>query len=209
MIEVGPLEAGDRTAWERLARGYRAFYRDPLPDQAYEAYWQRLRQGTELHGLGARIDGRLIGIAHYFFHPTFWSGPACYLQDLFVDEAVRGRGAARALIERVAQAAREHGATRYYWHTQEDNTRARALYDQVARFTGFVRYQYPLLRAARLLSGDGPDPGDEQLDAEPVVEPGVAVGHRRGALDQVRVAGGGQHGELDLAPPVPLGAFGV
>ena len=61
----------------------------------------------------------------------------------------------------MADAARDHGATRYYWHTQEDNATARALYDQVARFSGFIRYQYPLLRAARLPFGDGPDPGDE------------------------------------------------
>ena len=192
MIEVEPLGTDDRSAWEGLARGYKAFYRDWVPDEEYEATWRRLRHGTELHGLGARIDGRLIGLAHYFFHPTFWSGEACYLQDLFVDEAVRGRGAARALIERVAQAARDRGATRYYWHTQQDNTRARALYDQVARFTGFVRYQYPLLRAARLLSGDGPDPGDEQLDAEPVVELRViARGHQRRALHEPRIRGRG------------------
>ena len=144
MIEVGPLEAGDRSAWEGLARGYKAFYRDWIPDEAYEATWRRLRHGTELHAFGARLDGRLIGLAHYFFHPTFWSGEACYLQDLFVEEETRGRGAARALIERVAEAARERGATRYYWHTQDNNARARALYDQVARFSGFIRYAYPL-----------------------------------------------------------------
>src|ERR1700722_5612695 len=208
VIEIGPLEAGDRDAWEGLARGYKAFYRDWIREGAYEAPGRRLRHETQLYGLGARLDGRLIGIAHYFFHPAFWGGDACYLQDLFVEEEMRGRGAARALIEQVAQAARDHGATRYYWHTQEDNARARALYDRVARFTGFIRYQYPLL-PARLLSGDGPDPGDEQLDAEPVVELGVAVGHRRGAPHQVRVAGGGQHGQLDLAAPLEFGAFVV
>jgi GNAT superfamily N-acetyltransferase len=215
MIEVGPLQAGDRSAWEGLARGYKAFYRDWIPDEAYEATWRRLRPGTEprgaeLYGLGARLDGRLIGIAHYFFHPAFWSGDACYLQDLFVDEDVRGHGAARALIEGVAAAAREHGATRYYWHTQEDNARARALYDKVAQFTGFIRYQYPLLRTRRATSvplGHGPDPGDEHLHAQPVVEIGVAVGHLRGALDQARVPGGGQHGQVDLVAPVKLGAL--
>jgi len=144
MIEIDRLRPEDRPAWEALARGYKAFYQDPEPDEAYEATWRRLVGGTELHAFGARLDGALIGIAHYFFHPAFWSGEACYLQDLFVDEAVRGRGAARALIERVAEAARERGATRYYWHTHEDNARARALYDQVARFTGFIRYVYPL-----------------------------------------------------------------
>jgi ribosomal protein S18 acetylase RimI-like enzyme len=68
-----------------------------------------------------------------------WSGQACYLQDLFVDADVRGRGAARALIEGVAGAARQRGADRLYWTPQEDNVRARALYDKVARFNGFIR----------------------------------------------------------------------
>jgi hypothetical protein len=45
MIEVGPLQAGDRNAWEGLARGYKAFYRDWVPDEAYEATWWRLRPG--------------------------------------------------------------------------------------------------------------------------------------------------------------------
>jgi GNAT superfamily N-acetyltransferase len=144
MIEIDRLRPEDRAAWEVLARGYKAFYEDEETDEAYEATWQRLAAGTELHAFGARLDGRLIGLAHYFFHPTFWSAEACYLQDLFVEEAMRGRGAARALIERVAQAAREQGATRYYWHTQESNATARLLYDKVARFSGFIRYAYPL-----------------------------------------------------------------
>ena len=144
MIEIGPLRPGDRAAWEVLARGYKAFYQESEPDEAYEQTWRRLTAGAELFGLGARLDGRLVGIAHYVFHPAVWSGEACYLQDLFTDEAARGRGAARALIEAVAAAARERGADRLYWHTQEGNARARVLYDKVARLTGFIRYAYRL-----------------------------------------------------------------
>jgi len=144
MIEIDRLRQEDRAAWEALARGYKAFYHDEETDEGYEATWRRVADGTELHAFGARLDGRLVGLAHYFFHPTFWSGEACYLQDLFVEEAMRGRGAARALIERVAQAARERGAIRYYWHTQQSNATARLLYDKVARFYGFIRYTYPL-----------------------------------------------------------------
>jgi GNAT superfamily N-acetyltransferase len=172
MIEISQLGLGDRDAWEVLARGYKEFYRNPLPDEAYEVTWRRLtgrtdgvdrtdrangtnetgeidRTGkTELYALGARLDGRLAGITHYLFHPMVWAGEACYLQDLFVDAGVRGRGAARALIEGVAQAARRRGADRLYWTTQEDNARARALYDKVARYNGFIRYDYPLTPVA-------------------------------------------------------------
>jgi GNAT superfamily N-acetyltransferase len=144
MIEIGPLRPEDRAVWEVLARGYKTFYQEPEPDEAYERTWLRLLAGTELHGLGARLDGRLAGLAHYLFHPGVWSDEACYLEDLFTDEAARGRGVARALIEGVAAAARERGADRFYWHTQESNARARVLYDKVARFTGFISYTYPL-----------------------------------------------------------------
>ena len=95
-------------------------------------------------GLGAHVDGHLVGIAHYMFHTGAWSADACYLQDLFVDEAVRGQGVARALIEQVAQAARERGAPRFYWLTQQNNATARILYDKVAQYKGFIRYDYPM-----------------------------------------------------------------
>ncbi|MEU1670155.1 GNAT family N-acetyltransferase [Streptomyces sparsogenes] len=144
MIDIRALRSADRAAWEVLARGYKTFYRTPVSDEGYEETWQRLLRRTELYGIGAWSNGKLVGIAHYLFHATFWSADSCYLQDLFVDEAARGQGAARALIERVAEVARERGASRLYWTTKQDNTTARALYDRVARFHGFIRYDYSL-----------------------------------------------------------------
>ncbi len=144
MIEVGPLRADERAAWEVLARGYKEFYRTSVPDAGYEETWRRVLADDEVHGLGARLDGRLVGIAHYLFHVTFWSAESCYLQDLFVDGSARGFGVARALISRVGAVARERGASRLYWTTKEDNVTARLLYDKVARFNGFIRYDYSM-----------------------------------------------------------------
>ncbi|HLK00980.1 MAG TPA: GNAT family N-acetyltransferase [Streptosporangiaceae bacterium] len=145
MLEIGELRSEDRAAWEALARGYKAFYGTPTTDEQYQRTWSDLLdEGSGFYGFGARLDGQLVGITHYLFHPWFWYGDACYLQDLFVAEAARGQGAARALIERVADAARGHGATRLYWLTQENNARARMLYDKLARFNGFLRYDYQL-----------------------------------------------------------------
>lgn len=145
MLEISPLRPWDRVKWEALARGYKAFYETTVPDAGYEETWQRLIRGDELHGVAARLDGEVVGIAHYLFHANVWSaGGACYLQDLFVDEAARGRGVARALIEHVADDARERGVPRLYWHTQQGNARARALYDKVASFRGFICYDTPI-----------------------------------------------------------------
>jgi GNAT superfamily N-acetyltransferase len=144
MIRIAPLAATDRAGWERLARGYKAFYKTDIGDSDYETAWRRLLLQDDVFGLGARSGSELVGIAHYFFHTSTWAPLACHLQDLFVDPASRGKGVARALIEAVAEASRSRGAQRLYWHTQEHNATARALYDRIARFSGFIRYDYPL-----------------------------------------------------------------
>ncbi|HKR24373.1 MAG TPA: GNAT family N-acetyltransferase [Allosphingosinicella sp.] len=144
MIEIAPLRPEDRAEWEALARGYKAFYEDPLPDEDYARTWQRLVADKEIHGLAARIDGRMAGFAHYLFHPHSWRADNCYLQDLFTTPEARGKGIATALVDAVADAARARGAGAYYWLTKEDNRTARALYDRIARFKGFLRYDYPL-----------------------------------------------------------------
>ena len=143
-IAIAPLRPEDRAAWEALARGYKAFYETEHDDEVYSGTWRRLLAGDRIHGFGAHLDGRLVGIAHFLFHAQTWSTDACYLQDLFTTPDVRGRGVARALIDAVAQAARSRGASKYYWQTRDSNQAARALYDRIARHKGFIRYDYPL-----------------------------------------------------------------
>jgi ribosomal protein S18 acetylase RimI-like enzyme len=144
MVEIARLRPEDRAEWEVLARGYKAFYETELPNERYDETWRLLIAGEIVHGLAARLDGRIAGIAHYLFQAQTWSDDACYLQDLFTAPELRGRGVARALIDAVAGEARARGAVRFYWLTKEDNLRARALYDRIAAHKGFLRYDYPL-----------------------------------------------------------------
>nr|WP_283949940.1 GNAT family N-acetyltransferase [Limobrevibacterium gyesilva] len=138
------MRPDDRPEWTRLWQGYLAFYNTVLPDARYSETWRRLMSGDGLYGFGARQDGKLVGITHYLFHPSTWVDDVCYLQDLFVDESVRGQGAGRKLIEAVAAAARAKGAPRLYWLTHQDNATARRLYDTLARWHGHLRYDYPM-----------------------------------------------------------------
>lgn len=143
-IVVKPLQSADHTAWLPLARAYKAFYKTETTDAEYDSAWQRLLAGEAVLGLGASLDGQLVGFTHYLFHTSTWTTRVCYLQDLFTDPGVRGRGVARALIGAVADAARHKGATRLYWLTQHDNVAARRLYERVAQYKGFIRYDHPL-----------------------------------------------------------------
>lgn len=144
MITTGGLTAADRPAWENLFAGYNTFYGRTLAPELVERAWREFESGERMHALGARLDGELVGIVHFFTHPSTTSADVCYLQDLYTDTKARGRGAGRALIEAVAGWARAEGCVRVYWHTQTSNTAARRLYDQVALDKGFMQYQIPL-----------------------------------------------------------------
>lgn len=143
MLAVRPLAEADRAAWLPLWQGYLDFYGATLSDAVTARCWARLMDPLiDMHAIGAEADGRLIGICHYVFHPATWTvGPYCYLEDLYVDPAARGRGAGRALIEAVYRAADARDAGRVYWLTQTDNETARRLYDTLATVAPFVQYR--------------------------------------------------------------------
>ncbi|MEP7155583.1 MAG: GNAT family N-acetyltransferase [Betaproteobacteria bacterium] len=143
-VAIAPLQPADLDRWNALALGYKTFYETSLPDSEYASAWKRLMAGDGVFGLGAKLDGRLVGITHYLYHTSVWAQKVCYLQDLFVEPDARGHGVARALIEAVAIASKNADASRLYWMTKESNLTARQLYDKVAKFHGFIRYDYPL-----------------------------------------------------------------
>ena len=140
MLEISPLTEPDRAAWQELARGFREFCGRETSHDEYERTWRRLLDDERLRGVLARLDGTAVGLAHYRLQPSLWSADKCYLQDLFVAPAFRRRGVAQALIEWTARDAEAYGAAGMYWHTEQDNAAARALYDKVARFNGLIAY---------------------------------------------------------------------
>jgi len=66
--------------------------------------------------------------------------PVCYLEDLFVDPKKRAGGVGRQLIDWLVAEMKVQGWSRLYWHTRENNYRARGLYDKYGPHSGFVRY---------------------------------------------------------------------
>jgi len=130
--------------------GYNAFYgrsgATALPESITESTWERFFHPAEpVHALVAAEGERVVGLAHYLFHrSTTRLNDVCYLQDLFTAEDQRGRGVGRQLILAVYETARAAGSSRVYWQTQGTNEAGRALYDKVARHTGFIVYQHEL-----------------------------------------------------------------
>jgi GNAT superfamily N-acetyltransferase len=144
MITLDRLTADDRPLWTELFAGYNAFYGRTWPEERYEQAWQEFQRDERLHARGARLDGELVGIAHFLVHASTTSPDVCLLQDLFTAPEARGKGVARALIGAVEQWARQHACDRVYWHTKADNAVARRLYDRIAENRGFIQYVLPL-----------------------------------------------------------------
>jgi GNAT superfamily N-acetyltransferase len=142
-ITIRPARAADFDAWKPLWQAYLTFYESELTDEMSALTWQRLLDDEPaMFCLIAADDGdKPVGFAHCIVHPSTWTkGPYCYLEDLFVDPALRGGGAARKLISEIYTRAEAHGWERVYWVTQEFNHVARILYDKVATKEDFVQY---------------------------------------------------------------------
>ncbi len=141
-VVVRPLERRDEAAWRRLWSGYLDFYKTVLPDAQNDALFERLLAGAPHFAFVADKDGDVVGFVHALPHPSTWSDAGyCYLEDLFVDDAARGTGAGRALIEAVYHEADRRGLSRVYWHTDNGNRTARQLYDRLASLSDFVQYR--------------------------------------------------------------------
>jgi GNAT superfamily N-acetyltransferase len=143
-LTIRPLGPADEADWRRLWTAYLAFYETAVPEEVYVSSFRRLLgdDPRDFNGLLAVLDGRPVGLAHYLFHRHGWKiEDVCYLQDLYADPEVRGRGIGRALIEAVYAAADAARAPSVYWLTQEFNTTARRLYDRVGMLTPFIKYQ--------------------------------------------------------------------
>lgn len=90
----------------------------------------------------AEIDGEVRGFAHVREQPdTFTAGPGWFLDDLYIDEELRGSGAGTALLDAVAAHATANGGGTLRWITAHDNDRAQRVYDRLATRTSWVTYE--------------------------------------------------------------------
>ena len=142
VIEIREVCQQDKAQWLQLWEGYTRFYGSPQPSDVTEYTWQRmLDSASPMLGRVALADGNIAGFAICVLHEGTWvKTPVCYLEDLFVDEAARGKGAGRALIEGIIDEARQKAWSKVYWVTRTGNP-ARALYDQLAAVDDYVRYR--------------------------------------------------------------------
>ena len=145
-MQTRAITQTDEAKWRELWAAYLAFYKVDLTEETTSNVWSRLMDQSNPLNCFVCVDGdHIIGIVNYFFHGSTWYPTSyCYLEDLYVDQTVRSKGAGRALINAVKEAAQKEGAAKLYWHTDQQNETAQALYNKVATLTDLIKYEISL-----------------------------------------------------------------
>lgn len=157
MIVIRPATAADIPLILRFIRDL-AVYEQLLPEVA--ATEERL-QATLFPAAGQPAAECLLafwqdqpaGFAVFFQnYSTFLAQPGLYLEDLFVEPALRGRGIGKALLLRCAALANARGCGRMEWAVLDWNEPAKGFYRRlgatemdawrICRLTGPALRQY-------------------------------------------------------------------
>jgi GNAT superfamily N-acetyltransferase len=84
--------------------------------------------GSSSEGKNGRKESALVGFALYYIRYSTWKGPAMYLEDILVTEAMRGQGVGKLLFERLIEEAMEKKFSRIIWQVLEWNEKAIRFY---------------------------------------------------------------------------------
>ena len=143
-ITVSALSSEDREQWQKLYYGYADFYQVPMDQTTLDTVWSWIFNDDQaFYALIAKDNsGTAIGLMHYREVLSPLRGAAVgFLDDLYVDPAIRGEGVVELLFAGLREAAKAQCWPHVRWITAENNYRARAVYDKLATKTPWQTYQ--------------------------------------------------------------------
>jgi ribosomal protein S18 acetylase RimI-like enzyme len=148
-IKIRPAIAGDADRIGQLAQQFAAYLRALGDTAAFQFDAQAyLRDGfgpaPAFSGIVAESGGFVIG--YLLYHPGYDTDHAIrllHIVDLYVEEGFRGRGAGRALMERVATIGQQEGAKGLLWSVYSPNLAAAEFYQRLgARYVRGLDLMY-------------------------------------------------------------------
>lgn len=78
----------------------------------------------------AEVEGKIVGMALYYYRYSTWKGRTIHLEDLIVQAEMRGQGVGEALYAHVLKQAKKDGVRRVEWNVLNWNTPAIAFYEK-------------------------------------------------------------------------------
>jgi GNAT superfamily N-acetyltransferase len=126
-----PARPGDETGILACIHALAVYEREPdAVENTVEALSESLF-GADPRAFAHIVEreGRIVGIAIWFLTYSTWTGRhGIWLEDLFVDDAQRGRGYGKALIATLAAECVQRGYSRLEWTVLDWNAPAIAFY---------------------------------------------------------------------------------
>jgi len=140
---IRPLTRGDYDGWLPL---WQANCLHQISDEVTAETWRRLTNPKEqVYGLGAFDDeGTLQGFLHYILHATTgFIEPACYMQDLYIDEKQRRQGLAKLLVWELNALGKTQNWARIYWFANNNDAAVQNLYKNLGISMDFTLFMLP------------------------------------------------------------------
>lgn len=127
---IRPAESRDLDDVVRLIAEFRDWWGKSTPaDAQIRRVAEHLLADPSTDYLLAFDGDQAVGVCQLRYRPSVWTGTDdCWLEDLFVSEAGRGKGLGRGLIEAAAQRAAGRGCKRIELDVNEQNEAALGLY---------------------------------------------------------------------------------
>jgi GNAT superfamily N-acetyltransferase len=82
------------------------------------------------HTFVAEVEGKIIGMALYYYRYSTWKGKTIHLEDLIVTDSMRGTGAGFALYKEIIKQGKLDNVRRVEWNVLDWNTPAIDFYNK-------------------------------------------------------------------------------
>jgi GNAT superfamily N-acetyltransferase len=76
----------------------------------------------------AELDGKVKGMAVYYFSYSTWKGRSMYIDDIVVFKEARGNGLGKALMDTLVEVAKEENVGKLHWQVLDWNEPAITFY---------------------------------------------------------------------------------
>jgi GNAT superfamily N-acetyltransferase len=148
---------------EDLDRFYGATDIEPTSERIPQIAAALFSEPKAAYVLLVRQGEQLVGMATYsFLWPAARVTRSLYLKELYVVEAVRGKGIGTLLMRRLCQVAVEHECSRVEWTTDKGNVLGEAFYERLGVSQNqekiFYRLENEDVRRMAAIRSYGPPP---------------------------------------------------
>ena len=140
---IREIKLRDKEEWKDLYREYADFYKVEMNEEILKTVWGWLHDKShDVKGIVYEHENKIVGFAHYRRMPRPLRGKYIgFLDDIYVEPKQRGKKIGEKFIYALNKISKKNNWDLIRWITQDNNRRAKSLYDRVAKKTSWSLYE--------------------------------------------------------------------